>query len=46
MNKLLMSLPLAFVLSATFASAAGWPPETGAKVVGNALGSPDQAGSN
>ena len=37
MNKLLMSLPLALVLITTFASAAGWPPETGAKVVGNAL---------
>ncbi|MCF5706652.1 hypothetical protein GIV19_05045 [Pseudomonas syringae] len=37
MKTLLTSLPLALILSTPFASAAGWPPETGAKVAGNAL---------
>ncbi|ORC61704.1 hypothetical protein BZK31_02005 [Pseudomonas floridensis] len=37
MNKLLLSLPLALLLGTSLASADGWPPETSAKVPGNAL---------
>lgn len=37
MKKSLIPLSLALILSASFASAGSWPPETSAKVHGNAL---------
>ncbi|KPW42814.1 hypothetical protein ALO95_100481 [Pseudomonas syringae pv. antirrhini] len=37
MKKSLIPLSLALILSASFASAGNWPPETSAKVPGNAL---------
>lgn len=37
MKALTHLLPIAIMLGASVASASGWPPETGAKVPGNAL---------